>query len=478
MSKFLKIFVGLLVFSTSVFAQDTLWTKTYGGTDYDGGRSVQECASGEFIIAGATESYGAGLEDVYLIRTDAQGDTLWTKTYGGTNDDWGYSVQGCSSGGFIIAGSTTDSSGYYDVYLIRTNANGDTLWTKTYGGTSTDEGYSVQEYSSGGFIVAGYTNSYGAGSGDVYLIRTNANGDTLWTKTYGGTSTDEGYSVQECSSGGFIIAGWTNSLGAGNYDVYLIRTDAQGDTLWTRTYGGADDDRSYSVQECKTGGFIIAGYTEGAGYTDVYLIRTNANGDTLWTKTYGGANNDGGYSVQECSSGGFIIAGNTKSFGSGYFDVYLIRTDSLGDTLWTRTYGGTDYDGGSSVQECASGGFIIAGYTTDSYGYYDIYLSRVSESGGIEEEYPQSKIQHSKLQSYPNPVFESAMIRYGVPVKSTVSLRIYDLTGRLVKTLVDGEKEAGYYTVRWDASGIKSGVYFIKFKTDNYEATRKIVLMK
>jgi len=142
------------------------------------------------------------------------------------------------------------------------------------------------------------------------------------------------------------------------------------------------------------------------------------------------------------------------------------------DTLWTKTYGGTHDDGGYSVQECASGGFIIAGWTYYyGAGGWDVYFIRVSESGGIEEEYP-------KLQVYPNPSFGSAVINYGVPVKSTVSLRIYDLTGRLVKTLVDGKKKAGYYSIRWDASGIKSGIYFIKFKADNYEATRKIVLMR
>ncbi len=393
----LTILFGLVMWLVGVnlYAQgpDTLWTKTYGGTGSDVGYSVEECASGGFIIAGWTNSFGAGYWDVYLIRTDADGDTLWTQTFGGTGFDYGYSVQECASGDFIIAGKTSSfGAGKEDVYLIRTNADGDTIWTKTYGGTSYDVGYSVQECASGGFIIAGKTQSFGAGYEDVYLIRTNADGDTIWTKTYGGTSYDDGYSVQECASGGFIIAGGTLSFCAGyDDDVYLIRTNADGDTIWTKTYGGTDWDRGYSVQECADGDFIIAGRTKsfGAGGEDVYLIRTDTGGDTLWTRTYGGTDSDRGYSVQECASGSFIITGETASFGAGSRDVYLIRTNLEGDTLWTKTYGGTDSDYGRSIQKCADGGFIIAG-TTQSFGAgeCDVWLIRtnplqlISPNGG------------------------------------------------------------------------------------------------
>ena len=202
----------------------------------------------------------------------------------------------------IVAVLTIMASGVY--------AQADTLWTRTYGGSDFDKGYSVQQTQDGGFIIVGFTESYGAGGEDVYLIKTDENGDTLWTRTYGGSSDDMGNSVQETTDGGFIIAGYTYSYGAGGSGVYLIRTDSLGDTLWTRTYGGSDDDYGYSVQQCQDGGFIIAGKTEsyGAGYYDVYLIRTDSMGDTLWTKTYGGSDDDEGYSVQQCQDGGFIIA--------------------------------------------------------------------------------------------------------------------------------------------------------------------------
>ncbi len=470
-------------------APDTLWTKTYGGTSGDYGESVQECASGGFIITGMTYSFGTGSCDVYFIRTNANGDTLWTKTYGGTSSEWGSSVQECAGGDFIIVGETKSfGTGNYDVYLIRTNADGDTLWTKTYGGTDYDYGYSVQECAGGGFIIAGETSSFGADSSDVYLIRTNTDGDTLWTKTYGGTGDDYGSSVQECAGGGFIIAGQTRSFGAGSRDVYLIRTDANGAPLWTKTYGGTSDDYGSSVQECAGGGFIIAGitYSFGAGSFDIYLIRTDADGDTLWTRTYGGTSYDKGKSVQECADRGFIIAGYTTSFGAGGYDVYLIKTDANGALLWTRTYGGTGDDYGYSVQECAGGGFIIAGKTISfGDGSMDVYLIRISETGVEEETGNRHKAIGISLEVYPNPSFGNALIKYGVTEKADISLGLYDISGRLVKTLYSGTQEKGEHKVNVGAyHDTPTGIYFIRLEThtglatNNYKATRKLTILK
>jgi len=174
----LFLVVLILIGSVSIVSAQTSWWRTYGGTTYDEGCSVQQTSDGGYIIAGHTLSFGAGRDDVYLIKTDASGDTQWTRTYGGTSYDFGCSVQQTSDSGYIIAGLTMSfGSGNGDVYLIKTNASGDTLWTKTYGGMNDDFGYSVRQTSDGGYIVAGLTGSFGAGSDDVYHIKTDANGN-------------------------------------------------------------------------------------------------------------------------------------------------------------------------------------------------------------------------------------------------------------------------------------------------------------
>jgi hypothetical protein len=425
------VVVGVLLsafcLSSVAFAQ-TNWTRTYGRDGEDRGHSVQQTVDGGFIVAGSTESLSTGDNDVYLIRTDAQGDTLWTRSYGGTRHDFGYSVQQTSDGGYIIAGTTLSfGAGDYDVYLIKTDALGDTLWTRTFGGTYTDEGNSVRQTSDGGYIIAGTTVSFGAGYFDVYLIKTNAQGDILWTRTYGGKRGEWGSSVQQTTDGGYVIAGSAVSFGAGTIDAYLIKTNAQGDTLWTRTYGGDETDQARSVAQTSDGGYIIAGLTNSVGARDydVYLIKTDALGDTLWTKTYGEARRDRGYSVRQTTDGGYIIAGSTRSFGAGAADVWLLRTNVSGDTLWTRTYGGTSYYAGYAVQQTSDGGYIISGYADPfDEGYGDVYLIRTNgklDVGPIAIQSPPGVVD-SGISYVPRAVVRNFGVTSGSIVQVTMNI--------------------------------------------------------
>jgi hypothetical protein len=390
------------------FAQKSWW-KTYGGKSEDRGYSVKQTSDGSYIITGYTCSFDDD-GDAYVIKTDASGLAMWTRTYGGPDGEYGSSIQQTSDGGYAIAGLTVSfGAGGGDVYLIKTDASGDTLWTRTYGGTDADVGNSVQQTSDGCYIVAGSTKSFGAGGADVYLIKANISGDALWTRTYGGSDHDEGYSVQQTTDGGYVIAGYTCSYGSGNADVYLIKTDASGDTLWTRTYGGTSWAAGSSVQQTLDGGYIIAGATNGTGGDNVYLVKTDSSGDTMWTRTYGGGAYDAGQSVQQTSDGGYIVSGLTGSFGAGSVDVYLIRTNASGDSLWTRTYGGPNYDVGYSVQQTSDGGYIIAGETQSfGAGPGDVYLIKTDSLGnvGIAEENgrleaPSRKLAATVIHSLP-----------------------------------------------------------------------------
>jgi hypothetical protein len=364
--------------------------RTYGSPNEDDSYSVCQTEDGGYIIAGITDTYGYFSFDVYLIRTDAFGDTLWTKVYGGHAWDYALSVQETSDGGFVVTGYTHSfGHGDADVFLIKTDAQGEFLWIKTYGEQSGDEvGNCVQKTLDGGFIIAGSTNSNDAINTDVYLIKTDASGIVLWTQTYGGPLYDSASFIQQTLDGGYILTGPTHSFGAGQNDIYLLKTDAFGNSLWARTYGTTALEGGHTVRQTPDGGYVVlAGTTLYDAAGDIVLLKTDASGEMTWWKLYGGTHLQSGNSLDLTSDGGYIIAGSNFSYATWTGDLCLYRTDSLGDTLWTRQIGGSGTDYAFSVEQTSDGGFIMAG-GTDSYGagLYDVYLVKVDKEGRLNPE--------------------------------------------------------------------------------------------
>ncbi|MDD1740912.1 MAG: VWA domain-containing protein [Methanothrix sp.] len=261
-----------------------IWDRIFGGPREDWGESVQQTGDGGYIIAGVTDrisSSVAGSGDLWLIRTDKNGTKIWDRVLGESGADWGRSVQQTADGGYIVTGLLDDS----DLWLIKMDENGTRLWEKTFAGTGRAEGYAVQQIPQGGYVIAGATASLSGNlNEDLWLIKTDENGKKLWDKTYGGSDRDWGESVQQTDDGGFIIAGITYSSGRGSGDLWLVRTDKNGTMLWDKAYGGANRDWGQSVRQTDDSGYIIAGRTEsyGAGYEgyeDLWLIKTDEKGD-------------------------------------------------------------------------------------------------------------------------------------------------------------------------------------------------------
>ena len=504
---FLTVFLGLLFIaggpwsiSTAIAQQpgDTLWTGIYGGEEPDYGYSIQQTTDGGYITLGKTGSFGAGSADAWLLKTDANGDTLWTRTYGGDEPDYGYSIQQTTDGGYIIAGKTSSfGADSIDVWLLKTDADGDTLWTRIYGGSGIDIGYTVQQTTDGGYIIIGETDSFGAGECDVYLVKTDSSGDTLWTRTYGGWGFERSLTGKQTIDGGYIIAARQTSFGPEN--TWLLKTDANGDTLWTRFYGsGGHTSNLYSIQQTTDGGFIVTGgiYWYGRVGTYAWLLKTDADGNTLWTGIYPYCIStpnrpcwDCGTSVQQTMDGGYIIAGYSRyqDHARSHYDAFLFKTDANGDTLWSRIYGpfGWDEELFMCVEQTDDGGYIATGSkrihdpNEPNSDNFDVWLVKVAgEQTGIVEEDENVPSKFITVTNYPNPFNAQTNISFNMGSAGEVRLDVYNVLGERVATLVDGHVRAGKHTITWDASKYPSGIYFYKLTAPEKVFTKKMTLLK
>jgi hypothetical protein len=490
---------GALVSAAAIFfvstscglqAQELLWSQNFGGVYSEIGYGGITTFDRGLAVVGSTFSYGSGDYDVYLLRLDSLGDTLWTRTYGGTATDNGHDLQQTPDSGFIIVG-TTNSSGHgkEDVYVVRVDSHGSLLWSRTYGGAESDEGWSIRSTYDGGYIIGGSTSSSGAGYADVLLMKINSSGDSLWSRTYGGPGGESGFAVRQTRDSGFIVVGATGSFGEGYSSMYAVRTTSRGDSVWAKTYGGPKADIGSSVEITPDGGFIFVGSTAsyGLGYNDAYLVKTDADGIVEWDRTYGGTKDDRGYSVCVTPDGGYLLAGTTESFGAGAADMYAVKTDPVGEPQWSREYGGTKSDYCRAVLKDYAGRYLLVGYSFSySRGGSDLYLARLSADQGTPVDDPDTNILpdgYSLEQNYPNPFNLSTTIRFSVARLTTVRLTIFNILGQSVREWTLPHVSQGTYSVEWDGitttgQTAASGVYLYRVEGGPLVDCRKMVLLK
>ncbi len=432
------------------------WWQTFGGTERDEGTCVQQTSDGGYIVTGVTWSFGRiGERDMWLIKLDSLGHKEWDRTYEG---GWGKCVRPTNDKGYIIAGSR----------LIKTDASGDTIWVRTFGAV----GQCVQVTNDDNYIVVG------AKSTALWLTKINENGNTLWERTYQkGNYEDVGNYVEQTSDDGYIITGvWIEEDPELQYwktGLWLLKTDSLGDTLWTRSYGGeewgVDMDRGNCVRQTDDGGFIIAGNFDG-----YILIKTDGQGDTLWHKIPTGE----GRCVEQTLDGGYILTGGTKAATllsePGYNNLWLIKTDADGDTAWIREYGGGGTDAGRYVEQTSDSGYIVTGYTWSfGAGVYDVYLLKTDSLGLLaisEPSIKEKQVDWEVVQSMGNNI----QIRYSNRPQG-FRANIYNSLGQKVDEL---HAVGSSGNVVWGL-GYPSGVYFVRVANRNKENnTARIVLIR
>ena len=453
-SLFFGMGLMLLLFMVSpgvVLAEDpitVLWTKTFGGSENEIGRSIQPTSDGGYIITGLSPSRGG---DFWFSKINEEGMEIWRKYLGGDGNDYGRSVQETEDGGYIIVGYTRSFSSYNDLWLIKTDADGnvcdysltgecndgETSWVRRYGGSDHEWGNSVQQTTDGGYIVTGWTDSFSTGR-QVWLIKTNEFGELVncdyrangsgecegfegktWVRILGGSESDEGQFVQQTTDGGYIIVGATQSYGGiSGGSIWLIKTNAagnicdysmdfsgecEGNGSWMRIYGGNGDDEGYSVQEVN-GGYILTGLTHsyGDGNDDLWLIKTDSDGNTCdyysegsgecagggkWVKKFGNSDQyEYGKSVQQTSDGGYFISGVTSSFINGK-EMWLIKTDANGNLEWQKILGGSENDEALFGMPTGQDEYIAVGYTlSQGAGNKDVYVVKLGVGGCVDND--------------------------------------------------------------------------------------------
>jgi len=508
----IRLFGVLLALSLASYAQAVeeqssskptkLWEKSFSKGQTKVINSAIQTGDGGLLVVGWARSQNSGEKDAWAIRVDRDGNELWERTFGGEGEDAANSVIQTADGGFVIVGKTrSKGEGRYDAWIVKLDKAGNLVWDRTFGGADFDGANSVIQTEDGGFLVVGYTLSWGAGGKDAWVIRLDRSGQKLWEKVFGGRWDDAAYSAAQTADGKFLIAGVrSRSSGSGilnlvpEEDVWLIMVDDDGDEIWEKTYGGKDDDGAISVISTRDGGFLVTGYTESIGPAgrNGWVIKVDKDGNKLWDKvfskwteatsaiqvpdgrfivvgatttffeveagwvtgldengsqiwvesfrgkeprrvvqtdaisfaiagrgkegawvvkfkcscgkplsdfgyskvisgelvkvwdkTIGGEGDDAVYSVIRTVDGNFLAVGSTSSKGAGKSDAWVVKFDGKGNVVWDKTFGGADFDGANSVVETGDGGFLVVGYTFSKGAQGDAWVMKLDERGNL-----------------------------------------------------------------------------------------------
>lgn len=466
-------------FSFSQLAGDVIFEKSYGGISYDEIMSVTENPFGGFIGAGFTKSYGLGRwGDAFFVKTDSHGDSVWTMHLGGDGMDVFADLITTPDSMFIASGLTDTPNDFENIYLVKIDDDVKIQWEKNYGGPAKEIAQSLINAQDGGIIITGVTKSFSVGEEDLFIMKTTIDGDSLWFKTYGTTGNDGGYGISPTSDGGYIIAGQYNWS-----DLWLVKTDSEGDTLWTSVIGGADYEEGLSVQETSDGGYIICGSTAsfGSGQLDAFLVKTDPNGKVDWQKTFGGAGYDEGRRVIINDNTGYVVMANTDGGVAGEFNYLIVWTDLNGNTLKTKTYGDAGEDRCYDMITVGNNILLIAAsnYNPSSDGDASLLLIYKNDIPTNVDDTGNNKAGGYYLaEAYPNPFNPTTTIKFQLPQNSFVTLKVYDILGNEITTLISKELASGEYKLPFNASSLSSGTYLYQLKAGDFIQTKKITLLK
>jgi hypothetical protein len=539
----------IIVISADALSQNH-FELSVGGPSHDYAESIIQTSDGGYAIAGYTFNFGAFDYDFYIVKLNANAVIQWSRTIGGLTREQAYKIIQTNDGGYAIAGHTYPfgQGSDEDMYIVKLDSNGEFQWHRTFGAIEGQErnrdfAYSIIQTNDGGYALAGYTWRFPLYL-HIYFVKLDENGNYQWSRAIGGTSVDIARSLIQTSDGSYIIAGYSRTSNVDNF--YIVKLNEQGSFQWNTAVGGPLDERAYSIIQSSDGGFVLAGetlsFSFGGAYQNMYIVKLDTTGTLQWTRVVGGSRSDRAYDIIQAPDGGYIAAGHTAShFSQSANRVYIVKLNSAGEFLMSKTVGGDWSESASSITQTTDGGFATAGFTL-SYGTTpsvpDMYVLKFDSSGytcdnstpfgsqtstggnsftpnpiifapvtiiteptviinsggnvtsnctvlGIENPHGGIPSSFELNQNYPNPFNPSTVISYSLPVNSDVTLKVFDILGKEVAVLFSGNQNAGEYNVEWNANEFSSGVYFYELRSrqtgslsEEFKSVKRMLLIK
>jgi hypothetical protein len=522
-------------------AQTFTWAKSISNS-WGWGISVDangnSYVTGEF---GTTTTFdtiqliSSGSNDVFVAKYDSGGNCLWAKQAGGIINDIGYSISvdangnsyvtGCFTGEAVFATIHLSGFGGYDIFIAKYDPNGNCLWAKQAGSSKNDYGYYISVDGNGNSFVTGDfagTATFGTfqlvsyGQLDAFIAKYDNNGNCLWAKQAGGVHDDFGEGIRVDANGNSYVTGWFTGpaafgaiqlSGFGNHwDIFVAKYDSGGNCLWTKQAGGPSGGGGTNISIDANGSSYVTGefgttaifdtiQLISSGYNDVFVAKYDSGGNCLWAKKAGGINSDVAWSISVDKNGNSYLTGQFNgpaSFGTfqllgfGGSDIFVAKYDSSGNILWVIQLGGPDLDAGSAIATDTSGNSFTTGvysgpamFGTTQLSGFGAFITKISSFPvAVKNEINPITTVFSLKQNYPNPFNPSTSISFSIPTRHLVSLKVYNVLGKEIKTLCNEEKQEGQYTVNFNANQLSSGVYFYTLRAGTFIETKKLILIK
>ncbi len=493
------------------------WQKCMGGTNDEIVKSIQQTSDSGFIVGSSTLSNDGdvsgnhGNSDGWIIKLNSVGSIEWKKCLGGSGYEQTYSIQQTFDGGYIVAiisssndGDVTNNHGYYDIWVVKLDSIGTIQWEKCLGGSDSEDVYSIQQTSDGGYVISGGTASNNAdvsgnhGAYDAWVVKLDSIGAIQWQKCIGGSGNELAYSIQQTFDGGYVLTGYTISndgdlFGVSGFGIlWVAKLNDLGAIQWQRRLGGSISEYGYSIHQTYDAGYIVAGVTssnEGDvtgnhGSDDAWVVKLDSSGAIQWQRCLGGSNNEQAYSIQQTLDSGFIVAGFTTSNDgdvSGNFgdiDAWVVKLNEVGVVQGQKCLGGSAGETAYSIQQLSDGSFIVGGYTSSvdgdvigNHGATDSWIVKLNYNVGIEE---LSILTNFTI--YPVPSNDELNIEYSFSEAADVKLELRNILGETLLQPVFLKNQMGLNVTKLPISNLHDGIYFLNMTTKEGSISKKVIV--